>query len=560
MPHGPGMVEPSRSRFWFEGRSHDAEPGATVLDRLLHQGLPNLQRSPRYHRPRAPFCGIGQCTGCLVRVNGRPNVRSCRYVPGDGDRVETENAWPSRRFDLLAVFDLLFPKGIDTLHGFRRPAFATPLYHRVVRRLAGYGQPPSAESVTRLREPPTVRTADVVIIGAGRSGRAAAERLVSSGVHPLLLDRQARVPPVAGSEVLGATTATFLPARSPAPGAPFELLGYTEPARGVLIRTPNVLVATGSYDASLLFGGNDRPGVLTGDGALALSPSAGQPIFHRAVVFGAGARALTLLERLGEHVAALVAPGAIPPEVVRVASAAGIPLYPRSLLCSTEGRARVRAIEIRARGNGASTRIECDAVILAHRRLPNGQVFFQAGARMAWRAGTGAYYPVLEDDGQTTVPGLWALGSAAGALDPASLASGERAANAVVGGPAPDSPLERVVAEGVNEFEGYYRELLRLPRPGRWIACPCEDVLLSEIEEATRHGYHGIEVVKRYSGLGTGLCQGRYCLPDALLLLAIAEGRPPAEVGYITQRPPVHPTPIAALASLDAALNSTEGA
>jgi sarcosine oxidase, subunit alpha len=556
--HGSGMVEPSRSRFWFEGRSHDLEPGRTVLDRLLRHGLPQLQRSPRYHRPRAPFCGIGQCTGCLVRVNGRPNVRACRYVPGDGDRVETENAWPSRRFDLLASFDFLFPKGIDTLHGFRRPAVATPLYHRVVRRLAGYGQPPTTESATSLRGPPTVRTADLVIVGAGRSGRVAAESLVASGRHPLLLDRRADVAAIDGAEVCSSTTAAFLPSRPPAPGAPFELLGYTEPARGFLVRAAQVVVATGSYDASLLFGSNDRPGVLSGDGALALARSTDRPPFHRAVVFGAGDRARAVVEALGDHVSALVAPGEIPPEVVRVASAAAIPLFPRSLLLTTEGRSRVRAVEIRARGKGGPTRLACDAVILAHRRLPNGQLFFQAGARMTWRAGTGAYYPLVGENGATTVPGLWAIGSASGTIGAASVGSAERVASALTGGTLPVSPLERVRPDGANELEGYYRELLQIPRRGRWIACPCEDVLLEEIEETTRAGYRGIEVAKRYSGLGTGLCQGRYCLPDALLLLSIAEGRPPADVGYITQRPPVHPTPIAALAALDGALPAAE--
>jgi sarcosine oxidase, subunit alpha len=553
------MVEPSGPRFWFEGRSLDGHPGETVLARLLRRGLPQLQRSPRYHRPRAPFCGIGQCTGCLVRVNGRPNVRACRYVPGDGDRVVTENAWPSRRLDLLAGFDLLFPKGIDTLHGFRRPAFATPLYHRVIRRLAGYGKPPSAESAAPLVGPPTVRSTDVVLVGAGRSGRAAAEALVAAGVHPLVLDRRADVAPIAGAEVLRSTTASFLPSRPASADAPFELLGYTEPARGVLVRASRVVVATGSYDASLLFESSDRPGVMTGDGALEFARSTGKPPFHRAIVFGAGERARQVLETLGDHVAALVAPGEIPPEVVKDASAAGIPLYPRSLVCTVEGRSRVRGLEIRARGNGAYSQLEGDAVILAHRRLPNGQLFFQAGARMTWRAGTGAYYPVVGEDGATSVPGLWAVGSAAGTLGVASVGSGERVGSALTGGSPPMTPLERVRSEGPNELEGYYRELLRIPRSGRWIACPCEDVLLDEVEETTRHGYRGIEVVKRYSGLGTGLCQGRYCLPDALLLLSIAEGRPPSEVGYITQRPPVHPTPIAALAALDGAMAATEG-
>jgi thioredoxin reductase len=552
------MVERSAPRFWFEGRSYGTRPGETVLDRLARDGLPNLQRSPRYHRPRAPFCGIGQCTGCLVGVNGRPTVRACRYVPADGDRVVAEHGWPSRRWDLFGLIDLVFRQGIDTLHGFRRPAFLTPVYQRAVRRLTGYGKPPSAESAAGLASPPVIRDVDIAIIGAGRSGASAAVALVAAGLHPLLLDRRADAPPVPGAELLASTTATFLPARPGTTDSPFELLGYTEPAQGVLVRARRVVVATGSYDASLLFESNDCPGVLTGDGALALARSSGRPPFHRAVLFGAGERARTLVEQLGEHLSAVVAPGDIPPDLVRAASAAGILLYPRSVVTAVQGGNRVRAVEIRSRGEVTSSTLACDGLVLAHRRLPNGQLFFQVGARMSWRAGTGAYYPVVGDDGTTTVPGVWAIGSASGALGGASVGSGERVASALSGGSLPLTPLERVRADGPNELEGYYRDLLRVPRHGRWLACPCEDVLLDEVEAASRRGYRGIEVVKRYTGLGTGLCQGRYCLPDALLLLSIAEGCPPPEVGYTTQRPPVHPTPIAALAALDGAMASVE--
>ena len=98
---------------------------------------------------------------------------------------------------------------------------------------------------------------------------------------------------------------------------------------------------------------------------------------------------------------------------------------------------------------------------------------------------------------------------------------------------------------------GIFRELLPiLPKWSKTLACACEDVLLHELVEANERGYLGIEVTKRYTGLGTGLCQGRYCLPDALLLLSQWEDRPPSEVGYITQRPPVVPTPLSALAGL----------
>jgi sarcosine oxidase subunit beta len=120
-----------------------------------------------------------------------------------------------------------------------------------------------------------------------------------------------------------------------------------------------------------------------------------------------------------------------------------------------------------------------------------------------------------------------------------------------------------VAETGPHELEGYYRELLGPGRArGKWVACPCEDVLLDEVEEASRRGYRGIEVVKRYTGLGTGLCQGRYCLPDALLLLSLFESRPPPEVGFITQRPPVVPSRLGAWAALpgeDASPSASDG-
>jgi sarcosine oxidase, subunit alpha len=536
--------------FLFDRSRRTVRDGETLLHALGHGRWPVVQRSIRYHRPRGPACGLGYCTGCLVRVNGRPNVRACRYEPNAGDVVTTENSWPSPRFDLLGALDFLFPSGIDTLHGFRRPAWATRAYHRVVRRLAGFGAvpdpPPKVPPLGPVR-----RSVDVAIVGAGTAGRAVAAGLVAAGHRPLLVDRSLHPPPVPGADLLGRTTITFLPPPAADGDGRFTLLGFEEPERGVEVRARRVVVATGGYDAALLFGGNDRPGVVTADGAFALLDHDDRLPFERAVVVGGGDRVDAVLTRFGDAVAGVVAPGGIAPAVVRRASEQGIPLYPRSLVLSAAGRSRVRSLSLRSRGGGARFTLACDAVVLAHRRLPTPQLFFQAGARMEWRAGTAAYHPVLSSSAETTVSGLYAVGATAGVLPEAAATASERVVAGLLGRAAPDGgPIPRVSPDGPSELEGYYRELLAEPRSGRWVACPCEDVLLSEVEEAHGRGYRGIEVIKRYSGLGTGLCQGRYCLPDALLLLSLLEERPPPDVGYITQRPPVVPTPLSAFAAL----------
>ena len=537
-------------RFTYRGHAEEAAGDEPLLAALFHRGFPILTRSNRYRRPRGPFCGIGQCTGCPVRINGRPGVRACRAIPSAGDVVESERGWPSPRWDLLGGIDFVFPGGMDALRGLRRPAFLTSAYQWGVRRLLGGGRVPEPAGLASVADPIRVTSTDVAVVGGGASGRTMAAALVRVGLRPTLFDRTLAPVELAGCEVRTRTSVTFLPPRGPAESAPFTLLGYSEPAAGFALRTRTVVVATGSFDAGLLFGGNDRPGVLTAEAALAFPGPSERPTFRRAVVVGGGARAHRVLAELGDRVAAVVAPGGIRPEVVRRAADLEIPLYPRSLLLAAVGRSRVRRIELRTRGLGLRFALACDAVVLAHRRLPNSQLLFQAGARMAWNEGAGAYYPVVDPNGSTSVPGLFAVGSVAGSDGPIAEEVGDRIAVALREGRAPSDRASPAPTAPAGEIVGYYRELLAEARTGRWFACPCEDVLLDEIEEAARNGYRGIEVIKRYTGLGTGLCQGRYCVADALLVLSMLEGRAPSEVGFITQRPPVFPTPLGALAGL----------
>ncbi|MCI4330843.1 MAG: 2Fe-2S iron-sulfur cluster-binding protein [Thermoplasmata archaeon] len=545
------MASPRGTTFRFGSRRVSVPPSRSLLSALMGSHLPILQRSIRYHRPRAPFCGVGQCTNCLIRVNGIPNVRACRYVPSDGDFVETENSWPSPAVDLLSALDVLLPGGIDTLRGFRRPAWATPLYHRVVRRLSGYGRlaDPGQGS------PPPVGSrhdTDVAVIGLGVAGAAALRTLQEHGANALGIERGS-VEPLPGTPVLPGTAAAFLPPPVPGPAHPWRIVCVERGSRGVQVRARAVVVATGGYDAGLWFSGSDRPGVMTAEGALSMTGNGGRGAFRKAVVFGGGPRAADLLDRWGALIEAVVAPGAVSPEVSEKASALEVPLYPRTLLLAARGRRRVRAALLRSRAEGTEFAVEADAIILAHRRLPHPQLYFQAGAKMEWRHSAAAYFPTLREGTETSLPGLFASGEGAGFLGPTAVeASGVAAARQAMGMPAPAMDEgSRVDATAPNEIEGYYRELLTGRRVGgKWVICPCEDVLLSEVEEAHALGYRGIEVLKRYTGVGSGLCQGRYCLPDTLLLLARLEQRPAPEVGYITQRPPVTPWSLSAFATL----------
>ena len=502
---------------------------------------------------------MGTCTGCLVRVNGVPNVRSCRREARDGDVVRTENSWPGPRFDVFGVLDVLLPHGVDTVHGLRRPSWAAPLYQRVGRRLAGFGRAPDPSAVSRPAGSRSL-TAEVTVIGGGRSGRPVAEALARGGVRPVLLDRRRTVgpqepepPSIAGIDLLSGTTGAFLSPPRPGESPSFTILGVDTEDRAVLVRSRAVVLATGGYDAALLFEGSDRPGVVTAD--LALS-DLGLPL-GRSVVVGGGPRAREVLDRLGAGVGAVVAFGEIAPEVVGAAAELGVPLYPRSRVVRAVGRSHVRAVELARRDGGGGFRLPCRSIILAHRRVPNAQLAFQAGAQRCWFDRPGAYYPWTDARGRTSVPGLFAIGSAAAPRGPPGPATDQLVAAVLGPATAPEAPAPTVGPPG--EILPYYRELLRERRRGKWVLCPCEDVLLDELEAAVARGYRGIELGMRYTGVGTGLCQGRYCLPEAIVLLAILEGREPAEVGYVTQRPPLVPTALGALAALRDDLASEGG-
>lgn len=78
-------------------------------------------------------------------------------------------------------------------------------------------------------------------------------------------------------------------------------------------------------------------------------------------------------------------------------------------------------------------------------------------------------------------------------------------------------------------------------------ACRCEDVTLHELDHAIALGHADVESLKRYTGFGTGMCQGKWCLAPCMRRLAEKGGS--VEKG-ITPRPPVHPLPLALLAGL----------
>jgi NAD(P)H-nitrite reductase large subunit len=83
---------------------------------------------------------------------------------------------------------------------------------------------------------------------------------------------------------------------------------------------------------------------------------------------------------------------------------------------------------------------------------------------------------------------------------------------------------------------------------GKIVLCRCEDVTLSDLEHCVSRGYRDIEEVKRYTGFGTGPCQGKECLAPVATQLAQLTKAAASTIRPFTSRPPIAPTPIKLLA------------
>jgi bacterioferritin-associated ferredoxin len=83
---------------------------------------------------------------------------------------------------------------------------------------------------------------------------------------------------------------------------------------------------------------------------------------------------------------------------------------------------------------------------------------------------------------------------------------------------------------------------------GKIVLCRCEDMTLADLEHSVARGYREIEEVKRYTGFGTGPCQGKECLATVATQLARLTRVAPESIPPFTSRPPLAPTPIRLLA------------
>jgi sarcosine oxidase subunit alpha len=562
-------IERSRSlSFAFNGRTFSGFSGDTLASALLANNARLLGRSFKLHRPRGVFtCGVEEPNAIVdVGAGARrtPNARATLVPLSEGLTARSVNCWPSVGFDvgaLTGAFAALLPAGFY-YKTFKWPSWR--LFEPTIRRMAGLGSAPTEPDPDHYEE--LAAEADVLVVGGGIAGLAAAAAAARAGAQTLLLDagmhlggaRAFRADPEVqrlAAAVQGAGVRVLT--RALAFGVyDHNLLCALETVSGegrqdlpacVLrerlwrIRARSIIAATGAFERPLVFPDNDRPGVMLAGAALEYALAYGVACGRRTVIAAASDSAYTVAAELRAAGMDIVAIVERRTAAAAAAEARGVRVMRGAALTGVIGTRAVRGCHVQAVAGGRvrgarRERLDCDLILSAGGFAPAVHLHSQAGGRLRWLAEEAMFVP----DG--AAPGLVSVGACAGVFNlELARAHATAVGEALAYGHAP--PPAPLGGAGGAEVFAPLADLR-----GKQFIDLQNDVAAQDVALAARENYRSVEHLKRYTTTGMGTDQGKTSNVNALLLMGAYTQRAPAEVGTTRFRPPFAPVTLGAIA------------
>ncbi len=577
---GRGAVNTAVSvNFTFDGKKYTGVKGDTLASALIANGVHLMGRSFKYHRPRGPVGAGSEEPNALVVVDrgtGREsvNLRATSVEIFDGMVARSQNSFPNLKFDIGAfnnTFSLFFPAGFYNKTFMWPKSFWDKVYEPFIRNMAGLGPAPTAVDPDSYAS--SYGHCEVLIVGGGPAGIAAALQAAKSGERVILVDERAKI---GGSlidapncEIDGKPAADWLAAAVKTLGKAANVtvmnrttaIGYyhdnfvalnqrltdhiANPKDGApreethRIRAGKVILAQGAIERPLVFNGNDVPGVMLAGAGQTFLNRYGVAVGHEVAVFtshdSAYQAAFDLADANIRIPVIIDVRDDIRADLRAEAERRGIDIAAGQVVSKTSGKLRITGLEIYDPQSRAKRTVKCDALLMSGGWTPSLHLWSHSKGGIKWDADMAAYVPDVANENAVCV------GACNGDFGIAAALTG---GNKAAGGRKSYSVTERDFGTGVtlDSLPNYIKDTKQ-----KAFVDFQNDVTEKDIKLAVREGFKSIEHVKRYTTNGMATDQGKTSNLNALQIASKAVDKPVEKVGLTTFRPPYTPTTFAGL-------------
>jgi methylglutamate dehydrogenase subunit C len=565
--------------FTWDGRSYQGHAGDTLASALLANGVRLVGRSFKYHRPRGIVTAGPEEPCALVTLGAAarrdPNTPAPTIELFAGLQAESQNRWPSLKFDVMAVnglFASIMPAGFYYKTFMWPAAFWERVYEPMIRRAAGLGRAAQAPDPDHYEHEHS--HCDVLVVGAGPAGLSAARAAADAGARVILVEqdfelgggllvepgleawRRAAVAALDGrARVLARTTA--IGAYDHGVFAAVERIGdhllkpdaHRPRQRLHVIRARHAVLATGAVERLVAFPDNDRPGVMLASAARAFANRWGVAVGERVALFTNNDEAyatVTDLAAAGVEIAAIVDVRA-ESHAATVALKAGLPVRLGHEVCGVStSHGGVHGIHVRRIGSARSEYVSAGALCVSGGYSPLVQLASQARTPLAWNDAIAAFVPGAEGGpvrSAGAARGIFGVREAA--------ADGEAAGRAATAALRLKSAAAVPLPDTAVPTHTPLAPLWSVDAPGKAFVDLQNDVTADDLRLAHREGYSHIEHAKRYTTFAMATDQGKIGSLVGSAVLAQARGEAIAAVGLPRFRPYTTPVAWGALAGAD---------
>ena len=587
--------------FSFDGKTFSGFEGDTLASALLANGVHLVGRSFKYHRPRGIMTAGSEEPNALIRVGEgariEPNIRATQIELYPNMKTESQNRWPSLSFDIGAinsVFHRLLPAAFY-YKTFMWPASMWMTYEHFIRKAAGLGKAATDHNDPDRYEKTNAHT-DILIIGGGASGLMAALTAGRSGKRVIIADEQnefggwllsesdvsinsssaqnwidstiAELEAMENVTLLKRTTAfgymdhNYITLMERVTDHLGETPAHMPRQRMYKVRAKEVILAQGSHERPLVFGGNDKPGVMLSSAVRSYINRYGVLPGRRAIVTtnnDDAYRTAFAMADAGIFVRAIIDMRASPATpLVSEAMRRGIEVHTSHAVVEADGTRHVGRVKV-ARINpndgkviGDAFYFDCDLVAMSAGFTPIVNLHSQSRGKLEWDEKQLCFRPSSYHEASQSAGagnGVFGLieamedGAKAGAEAVSRL--GDKASLSEM--PVVDAPIQdftplalwKIVSDA-NPGAG----------PKAFIDFQ-NDVTSSDIKLAVREGYHSVEHVKRYTTNGMATDQGKLSNINALGIIADELDDKIPNVGTTTFRMPYTPSSFGGIAGRD---------